>query len=771
MRASSGPVVKDLVLLGGGHSHVAVLKRFGMRPLPGVRLTLIARDLHTPYSGMLPGLIAGHYGVDDAHIDLGPLARFAGARLLHDEAIGLDLAARRVICRERPPVAYDIVSIDIGSTPRTDVPGADGNVVTVKPIASFLEKWQDLVQRVLARRGDVRIGVVGAGAGGVELLLAAQYRLGRLLAAQDRAAKPPEFHLFSETADILPSYDARMRGKFRRVLGERDVAVHAGQAVCAVAPGQLTIAGGAVFALDEILWVTQAGAAPWLRDTGLLLDGNGFVLVSDALQSVSHPEVFAAGDIAAVARHKRPKAGVFAVRQGPPLAHNLRRALRGEEPRPFVPQRAFLSIISTGNKYAVAARNGVAVEGRWVWRWKDRIDRRFMRKYNELPEIAEQAGERLPAGIADAAALRELSAAAMRCGGCGAKVGSTVLERALQRLRPYVREEVLVGLDAPDDAAVIALPPGKVAVQTVDYFRAFIDDPFLFGQIAANHALGDIFAMGAEPVSALAIATLPYGLEAKLEEQLYQLMAGALTVLADANTALVGGHTSEGAELALGFAVNGAADPARLLRKGGLRPGEQLVLTKPLGTGTLFAADMRGKAKARWIDAALAAMTQSNRTAAECLRRYGARACTDVTGFGLIGHLVEMVKASGVDAELDLAAVPVFAGALETIRLGVFSSLQPQNLRLRRALRDLAGAASDERFPLLFDPQTAGGLLAGIPAERAAACVAELHALGFARAAAIGHVLPRSDAPEPIALAAHAAEQRAPGRALAGGVE
>lgn len=771
MRQATSPVIKDLVLLGGGHSHVAVLKRFGMRPLPGVRLTLIARDVHTPYSGMLPGLIAGHYGFDDAHIDLGPLARFAGARLLHDEAIGLDPVARRVICRERPPVAYDILAIDIGSTPRTDVPGADRNVVAVKPIASFLDKWHQLVERVLARRGEARIGVVGAGAGGVELLLAAQYRLRRLLAEARHRATGPEFHLFSETPEVLPSHNARMRQKFRRVLGERGVVVHAGQAVVALAPGQLTLADGSVFALDEILWVTQAGAAPWLRATGLALDDNGFVLVNDALQSASHPDVFAAGDVAAAARHPRPKAGVFAVRHGAPLARNLRRALLGQQPQPFVPQREFLSIVSTGDKYAVAARNGLAVEGAWVWRWKDHIDRRFMRKYNELPEMAEEAAQPLPAGVADAAALREISTIAMRCGGCGAKIGSTVLERALQRLRPYVRDEVLIGLDAPDDAAVVSLPAGKVAVQTVDYFRAFIDDPYLFGQIAANHALGDIFAMGAEPVSALAIATLPYGLEAKLEDQLYQLMAGALKVLEEAQTALVGGHTSEGAELALGFAVNGAADPARLLRKSGLRPGERLVLTKPLGTGTLFAADMRGKAKARWIDAALASMTQSNRAAADCLRRHGAHACTDVTGFGLIGHLVEMVKASGIDVELELDAVPVFEGALETVRLGVFSSLQPQNVRLRRAVRDLGTAAADERFPLLFDPQTAGGLLAGIPADRAAACVAELRALGFARAAAIGRVLPRTDAPEPVALVLEAREQRAPSLALAGGVE
>lgn len=771
-RQGQTPVVKDLLLLGGGHSHVAVLKRFGMKPLPGVRLSLISRDVHTPYSGMLPGLIAGHYSFDETHIDLAPLARFAGARLFHDEVIGLDLAARQVICRNRPPVAYDLLSIDIGSTPRmNEVPGAAGNVVPVKPINRFLAEWQRLEERVLDSEDELQIGVVGAGAGGVEILLAAQFRLEQARAARGRDARSLTFHLFTDTNEILPSYNARVRRKFSRVLAERGVHVHTGNAVTEVSPGQLKCADGSIFALDEILWVTPAGAAPWLQESGLALDPQGFILVNDYLQSVSHPEVFAAGDVAVMVHHPRPRAGVFAVRQGKPLAHNLGAALCGSKLKPYKPQRAFLSLISTGDKYAVAARNGFVAEGKLIWRWKDRIDRRFMRKYNELPEMAETDHPELAAGLADAEALREISAIAMRCGGCGAKIGSTVLDRALQRLTPYVRKDVLIGLDAPDDAAVVAVPPGKVMVHTVDYFRALIEDPYLFGQIAANHALGDLYAMGAEPQTALAIVTLTYGLEAKLEEQLFQLMAGALKVLAEAGVALVGGHSSEGAELALGFALNGVADPERLLRKGGMRAGDALILTKPLGTGTLFAAEMRGKAKGRWIEEALAAMTQSNRSAAECLSRHRARACTDVTGFGLIGHLVEMIKASGVDVALDLAAVPVFEGALETVRRGIFSSLQPQNIRLRRALRNAAAVSEDARFALLFDPQTAGGLLASVPGELAEQCLIELRALGYRRAAVIGHVLPQSDALEPIVFAPEPREQAFPSLALAGRVK
>lgn len=752
-KSDSAPVVKDLVLVGGGHSHVTVLRRFGMRPVPGVRLTLICRDVHTPYSGMLPGYVAGHYGYDDVHIDLGALARFAGARFYHSEATALDLDGRRVLCAGRPPVPYDVLSINTGSTPQTAaVPGATQAAVPVKPINRFLDRWEALAERSLRHHGPMRIAVVGAGAGGVEILLAVQYRLAKLRRDAGLTADDIAFDLFSDQREILPSHNARTRRAFERILHARGVTVHSGAPVIEVAGKRLRTANGEAVDADEILWVTAAGAPAWPREAGLAVDQHGFIKVSDTLQSLSHSDVFAAGDVATMVDHPRPKSGVFAVRQGPPLADNLRRALLRQRPRSFRPQKKFLSLISTGDRYAVASRGAWSIEGRLVWHWKDWIDRRFMRKYNVLPDMAADEPADLPRGLAGKETIRELSAIAMRCGGCGAKVGATVLARALNQLEPVPRNDVLIGLHEPDDAAVVEVPPGKVMVHTVDSFRAMIEDPYVFGKIAANHSLGDIYAMGGEPQTALAIATLPFGLDAKVEDTLMQMMSGAMEVLRDAGVALVGGHTSEGAELTLGFAINGLIDRAKVMRKAGLVPGDRLVLTKPLGTGTLFAADMRHKAKGRWIAAALASMVQSNRQAASCLVAHGAHACTDVTGFGLLGHLVEMVRPSDVDVELDLGAVPLLDGALETVRAGILSSLQPQNVRLRRAIANPDELAGDPRYPLIFDPQTAGGLLASVPEAEAQRCVEELRASGYARATVIGRVLPRSNRPEPVTV-------------------
>ena len=774
MQSSEQPVLRDLVLVGGGHSHVGVLRMFAMKPEPGLRITIICTDTDTPYSGMLPGYVAGHYSFDEVHIDLGRLAAIAGARLYRDEVVGIDRQNQQVICRHRPPVAYDLLSINIGSTPQIkQIEGAQALAVPVKPIAQFNQRWLQLLAKVREWRGRMTVAVVGGGAGGVELLLAMQYRLRHELKALGRNPEDLKFVLLTAADTLLPTHNPGVRERFVRVLRERNIEVHTGAEVVQVSPGCLHTHNGRTFDADETLWVTQAGGPAWLQSTGLALDAQGFIQVNAQLQTLTDPKIFAAGDIASFTERPLEKAGVFAVRMGKPLAANLRRSLRGQSLRPYRPQRHWLALISTGNRYAIASRGPLGFAGAWVWRWKDRIDRQFMRRFNEFAPMAPPRQPSLWALLTQALStwhsqalgqprmqlsseesLQALSAIAMRCGGCGAKVGANILSRALGSLQPIARKDVLIGLHEPDDAAVVKVPAGKAVVQTVDFFRAFIDDPYLFGKVAANHALGDIFAMGAEPQTATAVCTVPAGLEAKVEDLLLQMMGGAVEVLNAAGCALVGGHTGEGRELALGFAINGLIDEKmqRVLRKGGMQAGDMLVLTKPIGTGTLFAAHARGAARGRWIDGAMQSMLMSNQQGAQILTAHGATACTDLTGFGLLGHLVEMTRPSGVDAELHLSALPLLDGATDCVKAGIVSSLQPANVRLRRALRNMEEFAQDARYALLFDPQTAGGLLASVPAAKADACVAALQAAGYAQTAIIGCINDPSAAIEPVVL-------------------
>ncbi len=384
--SESNSSVKNLVLVGGGHSHVEVLRNFAVNPIKDVRITLVCRDRHTPYSGMLPGLIAGHYNFDETHIDLEPLAQYCNAEFLQDEVIGLDPARKQVLCADHPPLSYDLLSINIGSAPATrQVPGADEYTVPVKPISRFFAHWERMRTRLLEEQKATHVAVVGGGAGGVELLLAMQFRL-----RQDRSAKGLDteklhFHLVTDKDSVLPTHDLRVQNIFTNELNARGIQIHNNCRVNDVRSGKLFCENGEALTFDEILWVTSAGAARWPAVAGLDTDTAGFIAVCDTLQSTSHPEIYAAGDIAAMIDHPRPKSGAVAVRQGPPLAENLRRHLQGMPARPYIPQPHYLAIISTGNRYAVATRGKWTMTGHWMWRFKDWIDRRFITKYSDLP--------------------------------------------------------------------------------------------------------------------------------------------------------------------------------------------------------------------------------------------------------------------------------------------------------------------------------------------------------------------------------------------------
>lgn len=708
----SFPFARELVLIGGGHSHVIFLRMLGMKPIPGLRVTLVSPEVLTPYSGMLPGLVAGHYQMEEAFIDLAPLCRFAGADFIKAAATGLDPNQQSVQMPGRPPLRYDVLSIDIGSTP--NLAGLSGNdVLAVKPISTFLDRWSRFEERFSG--GDMKnLAFVGAGAGGVELCLAVHHRLSRSFPGQTA-----NFHLITKQEQILAEFPVGVRSRFEQVFRERQIQIHLGFDAVGCGDGSLISSSNEQIDVDQAFWVTQAGVQPWPAESGLKTDGAGFIEVDDKLRSLSHPNVFAVGDCATMVNHPRPKAGVFAVRQGKPLFHNVRATVLGKPLKSFRPQEVFLSLVSTGDQQAVAARIGgserFTAAGPWVWRWKDWIDRRFMRRFSKLPDMQVKPPNRLLAEFDDQ----------MHCGGCGAKVSADILTEVL--------DDILPGGAPGDDAAEIVVPRGMRLLQTVDHLRSFVDDPYIQARIAVVHALSDIYACGGQGLSAMAMLTLPFAKPDVTRSLLTQVLRGVYDQLCAENTELIGGHTSEGPELSIGLSVNGVVRRGDNWTKQGAQNGDLMILTKSIGTGVLLAADMQSRAKGEWISAAVSNMLLSNKQAVNVFSDFGVSACTDVTGFGLAGHCQEMLRES-VGIELEVSALPVLEGAAELLASGIRSTLHESN-RLASVL-----VANDDCAEVLFDPQTSGGLLATVPVSGAANCLAALKDAGYPDAAVIGSV-------------------------------
>lgn len=709
------PLSRDLVLIGGGHTHALVLRKWGMNPLPGARLTLINPGPSGPYTGMLPGHIAGHYSREALDIDLVRLARFAGARIILDTATGLDLQTRHVHLKGRPPVRYDIASIDIGVT--AELPGVEGffeHAHSIKPLGPFARAWEAFLASPPPEAACV---LIGGGVAGVETALAMVHRL-------RSAGLNAPVTLIETRPDILEGACGQARKILKRALEAAGIKVLTGTQVTSVSATAVHLSDGQDLPASFV--VSAAGATPhtWIAETGLQ-HTNGFINIGPTLQAISDPHVFASGDCAHLTHAPRPKAGVFAVRQAPILYENLRAALSRGSLRSYHPQSDFLKLVSLGPKSALAQKHGVTLSGRWLWKVKDHIDRSFMDTLRDLPAMTAPPAPALRA-LDEEAGSRE----PMLCGGCGSKVGRAGLTAALAGLATPERADVLTG--PGDDAAILQIA-GRQQVISTDHLRAFIEDPYLFARIAAVHALGDIWAMGAAPQSGLLSVILPRMSEKMQAATLSEIVEAAGDVLREAGADLAGGHTSIGAELTIGLSVTGLLErPA--IGLSGAQSGDALILTKPLGTGVLLAAHMRGLARGADVEAALSSM-QHPLSAAASLLAPVAHAMTDVTGFGLSGHLMSILDASGVAARIHLARLPLLPGTEQLSAQGVRSSIWRSNAALDTRIDRPASPVSD----LLHDPQTAGGLLAAIPADQAEALLSALEAAGET-ASLIGYV-------------------------------
>ncbi len=367
--------MKRLVLLGGGHAHLAVLKDLAERPLAGWQVQLVTPYRRQIYSGMLPGWVAGHYAIDECAISLDALAVRGRVALSVMACTGLDLSANTVACADGSTLPFDLLSIDTGPEPALDqLSGARDHALPIRPIEGFVAAWPGVVDRIRGQGDPFELVVLGAGAAGVELALAIHRR------ALAEGWSHLRITLIGSDALPLEGIAESARRHMARLLGQQEVRWIGERRAVRIAPKRIDFAQGASVGFDACLAVTGAAAPAWPAAAGLATDAAGFIRVGRTLQTTLHPQVLAAGDVAAY-QDARPKSGVFAVRAGPVLAHNLRALCRGDAPKSWTPQQRALYLISTGDERAVASWGRWTWRGAWVWRWKNRIDREFVARF------------------------------------------------------------------------------------------------------------------------------------------------------------------------------------------------------------------------------------------------------------------------------------------------------------------------------------------------------------------------------------------------------
>lgn len=748
MNNNPTPIVSDLVLLGGGHANIQVLKMLAMKPIAGLRITLISDQTHSPYSGMIPGYLAGYYCYEECHFDLRRICEELGQRFIKAKIIGIDPQRKKIRLENRAEVSYDCASINVGIEPQSiEYASAEAalKLIPLKPISKFIAHWDRLIAELKAYKGNdpLQLAVVGAGASGVEISIILKMLI-------DRHQWNAEVSLIHRHEFLVSAKDRSAQRKLSKTLQELGVKVFKNtQALTEQSDGLvLKDNQGLIQTKDfyRVLTATQASAPQWFKQSGLPVNPDGFVKVTEKLLVENQSELFAAGDCVHFSPTPLKKAGVYAVRQGRVLEHNIRAFFTGKSAlKTFYPKKHVLSLITIGERKALVHQDSASIL-RWMWPsllWtvKDGIDRRFMQRFQAATFSKKPLHFERIMPVPNSTLVPE-EWESNTCGGCGSKLASSTLTLSLNKLDIPKDESVLLGVKDGEDCAMTRFSEHTLCLQSIDQFRSFISDPYLFGQIAAQHALSDIYAMGGVAKTAQVGLTLQAANRKIQQEDIFQLMSGVLNSLTQSGAALVGGHTGEGAELAISIAIQGEVAPEQVLRKQLSKPGNRLILTKAIGTGVIFAANMLAQANGKLVDQALASMLQSNKAAMEVIKSFDVSGCTDITGFGLLGHAFEMLGKNadkGLGIKIDYQAIPLFDGVGELFAKGYYASIAEENYQSLSTI--LNADVSNQKFPALFDPQTSGGLLFSVPSGQAEACLKALHQNGATKASVIGEVI------------------------------
>lgn len=695
------PITNDLVLIGGGHSHLSVLMKLSKRPINGNRITLITNEIDTPYSGMIPGYIEGIYSWRDSHIDLYRLCLKLNVRFIHAEVERVSAYEKEIYFKDRPKIKFDVLSINTGiQSNNREIKGAAKYCLPVKPISKLANNFLNKITNFKS------IAFIGGGAGSVELALAIKKRF--LNINQDI-----KITIITGKRGLLSTFPQKTKLTSLKTLEKFKIDIIEYKRVLEVKPKQIILSDKSMLKIDKAILSTNSMTPKWLAKSDILLTKDNYILVNKSFQT-NYKYVFASGDVIDFNNQNLKKAGVFAVRSGKPLAINIKQFILGKKLVEYKFNKNYLALIGTSKRSAIATKYNLTFNSRFFFYLKKYIDQNFIKKFSDFKIRKKFTLEALKTDVLNIFVKHKEKITdkndIMQCKGCAAKVPLNALKQALPK------DIVSTSEDA------VSVPGHPELYQTVDMISSIITDPFLLGKIAANHSISDMVSVNSKITSAMMILQLPLSKTEINSRDLEQVLLGANEIFKTIDCPLIGGHTMIGKDKdpIIGFSILGQKQKKIKIMKNRrkIKTKDLLILTEKIGSGLIFAGINNYLIDSYFQIDVIKQMIKGNLNFGKISNHLNILSMTDITGFGLANHLLNLIKRDNSKTGLTIYPnkIPLFEGVNECLNKDIKSSLFKSNYDI--AQKDIIYKRDKSKLDnILYDPQTVGGIAFIIPQE------------------------------------------------------
>ena len=695
------PITNDLVLIGGGHSHLSVLMKLSKRPINGNRITLITNEIDTPYSGMIPGYIEGIYSWRDSHIDLYRLCLKLNVRFIHAEVERVSAYEKEIYFKDRPKIKFDVLSINTGiQSNNREIKGAAKYCLPVKPISKLTNNFLNKITNFKS------IAFIGGGAGSVELALAIKKRF--LNINQDI-----KITIITGKRGLLSTFPQKTKLTSLKTLEKFKIDIIEYKRVLEVKPKQIILSDKSMLKIDKAILSTNSMTPKWLAKSDILLTKDNYILVNKSFQT-NYKYVFASGDVIDFNNQNLKKAGVFAVRSGKPLAINIKQFILGKKLVEYKFNKNYLALIGTSKRSAIATKYNLTFNSRFFFYLKKYIDQNFIKKFSDFKIRKKFTLEALKTDVLNIFVKHKEKITdkndIMQCKGCAAKVPLNALKQALPK------DIVSTSEDA------VSVPGQPELYQTVDMISSIITDPFLLGKIAANHSISDMVSVNSKITSAMMILQLPLSKTEINSRDLEQVLLGANEIFKTIDCPLIGGHTMIGKDKdpIIGFSILGQKQKKIKIMKNRrkIKTKDLLILTEKIGSGLIFAGINNYLIDSYFQIDVIKQMIKGNLNFGKISNQLNILSMTDITGFGLANHLLNLIKRDNSKTGLTIYPnkIPLFEGVNECLNKDIKSSLFKSNYDI--AQKDIIYKRDKSKLDnILYDPQTVGGIAFIIPQE------------------------------------------------------